>query len=272
MLYESISNVSLPKIGLGTSRIGGHIIPNRRREAYWLKVLHSALELGYTHIDTAEFYTFGYTEELIGRILIEKGIKRENIFITTKVWLNHLKYESLLHACENSLRRLATDYIDLYLIHIPNPLIPLKDTFRALNQLAEQGKVRNVGVSNFNLDRLKKSLDLSRTPILTNQIPLSLHERSYVKNGVFKYCQKNNILVTAYSPLRYVNKYANYNLQSIAKTHKVTPHQIALAWLTQQSHVITIPMSFNTKHQKDNLESANIVLSPEEMERLTYFS
>ena len=136
MIYEKLPHITLPKIGLGTARLGGRIIPNRRRDPEYLSAIRSALELGYTHIDTAELYALGHSEELIGRAIREAHVAREKIMLTTKAWLVHLGYKSLLAAAENSLRRLAMEYIDLYLIHIPNPFIPLEESFRALNELS----------------------------------------------------------------------------------------------------------------------------------------
>ncbi len=269
MIYETLPNITLPKIGFGTARVGGRIIPHRQRDAYWITILRSAFELGYTHFDTAELYALGYSERLIGRAVRDVGAKRENIFITTKVWPIHLRYRSLLRACENSLRRLNTDYIDGYLIHIPNPFVALQDSFRALSQLVRQGKVKHVGVSNFNLELLKEAQLHSETPIITNQIPYSIRNRSYAMNGVIKYCQQNNIIVTAYTPLRYNNTQPNAALQTIANAHSATPHQIALAWLVAQPRLITIPMSFNPQHQKENIDAINIKLAEAEMDQLT---
>jgi diketogulonate reductase-like aldo/keto reductase len=152
---------------------------------------------------------------------------------------------------------------------MPNPFIPLQDSFRALNQLVGQGKVRYLGVSNFSLELLKQSQKLSEAPIVTNQIPYSLYNRSYVDNGVLEYCQDNEILITAYSPLRSRDLRVDRTLRLIADSHHATPHQIALAWLLRQPRVITIPMSFNTKHLSENLESMYIELSQMEMEWLS---
>jgi diketogulonate reductase-like aldo/keto reductase len=178
---------------------------------------------------------------------------------------SHLKYDDVLRACEGSLRHLQMDYIDLYLIHWPQIGMKLEDTFRALNKLVHDGKVRHLGVSNFNLKLLKQAQLLSETPILTNQVPYSVSDRSYVKNGVLEYCQQNDILITAYSPVDEGNLRSNKTLEAIANAHNATIFQIALAWLIQQPRVITIPMSFNPQHIKENFDAAEIELSEEEM-------
>jgi diketogulonate reductase-like aldo/keto reductase len=268
MKHETINDLHIPKIGFGTAQLGGRLFANRSRDSFYLSALRSALELGYVHFDTADFYAFGHSEELIGRAVRETNTKRENLFITTKVWPTRLTYKKVLRACENSLRRLQTEYIDLYLVHWPNPFVPLKETFRALNKLVKDGKVKHLGVSNFNVKLLKEAQSLSETPILADQVPYSLTHRSYAKNGLLEYCQQNNILVTAYTPVDHGRMAASQILQTIADAHGATLHQIALAWLVNQPRVIAIPMSFNPQHQKENLEAADIELTPSEMQQL----
>jgi diketogulonate reductase-like aldo/keto reductase len=268
MKNETVHNLTLPKIGFGTWKIGGESSPNPKMDSVSLSALRSALELGYTHIDTAENYAAGHAEELIGRAIRDAGIKREALFITSKVEPEHLAYDQVVRSCEASLRRLQMDYLDLYLIHWPSVGLKLEDTFWALNQLVKDGKVKHLGVSNFDVKLLRQAQALAATPIITNQVPYSISDRPYVKNGVLEYCQQNNILLTAYSPINQGHFRVNSTLQLIAEAHSATPHQIALAWLVQQPRVITIPMSFNPIHIKENWDAADIVLSDEEMMQL----
>ena len=268
MKYETVHNITLPKIGFGTWMIGGESTPNPAWDSKSMTALRSALEVGYTHFDTAEYYAGGHSEELVGRAVRETNTKRENLFITTKVSPEHLDYDAVFKSCENSLRRLNMDYIDLYLIHWPSAGMKLEETFRALNTLVRDGKVRHLGVSNFKLKLLKQSQEYCETPILTNQIPYRLPDRSYVENGVIAYCQQNNILVTAYSPVKFRSMRVNKVLGEIAKTYSATPYQIALAWLVMQPRVITIPMSFDPQHIKENFDAAEIRLSADEIQQL----
>jgi len=268
MKYETIPNLTLPKIGFGTWKIGGSSSPNHSVDAKSLTALRYALEIGYTHIDTAEMYGSGHTEELVGEAVRGSGKKREDIFITSKVLPSHLKYDEVLKACDNSLRRLKMDTIDLYLIHWPQAGMKLEDTFRALNKLVRDGKVKHLGVSNFNLKLLKQSQELSETSIITNQVPYSINDRAYVNNGVLEYCQQNDIIFTAYEPLDKGNLHSNKTLESIAKAHNATIFQIALAWVISQPRIITIPMSFNSVHIKENFDAANIELTKEEFSAL----
>ena len=270
MKYETIRDVTLPKIGFGTAQLGRSRILNRSKSDYYLSALKSALELGYTHIDTAERYTRGFAEELIGRAIRDMKIKRENIFLTSKVLPTPWSYSKVMRACEGSLRRLGTEYLDLYLIHWPNPFASMKATFRALNQLVGEGKVKHLGVSNFSLNQLRNAQSLSATPILTNQVPYNIFARWFARNGVLEYCQRNDIFLTAYMPVKLYTKSIRTNLviQSIAQAHGTTSFQIALAWLIAQPRVITIPMSFNPQHQKDNFEAADLEITPSELEQL----
>ena len=179
MRYETFHNHKIPKLGFGTWQIGGRGSPDPSVDEKSLAALHSALELGYTHFDTAEGYAAGHAEELVGRAVREHGVPRESLFITTKVSPDHLKYEDVLRCCENSLRRLGMEYLDLYLIHWPMVGMKLPDTFRALNQLVREGKVRHLGVSNFKMKNLKQAVALCETPLLTNQVSYSLPDRTW---------------------------------------------------------------------------------------------
>jgi diketogulonate reductase-like aldo/keto reductase len=268
MRYENIHNLQIPKIGFGTWSIGGHGSPDPTSDEHSLQALRSALELGYTHFDTAEGYAAGHAEELLGQTIRAMSIPREDLFITTKVSPDHLHHDDVLHSCEGSLRRLNMDHIDLYLIHWPSVGAKYEETFRALNKLVKDGKVRHLGVSNFNLKQLQKAVALSETPILTDQVPYCVPGREYVKNGVLGYCQANDILLTAYSPVKHRFVHGHKALMSIAAERGVSPYKVALAWLTTQPRVITIPMSEDPQHQRDNLHAADMVLTLEEMARL----
>ncbi|HKJ37485.1 MAG TPA: aldo/keto reductase [Anaerolineales bacterium] len=269
MKNETIPTLTLPKIGFGTWSIGGGSTADPKLDSASMTALRSALEVGYTHFDTAEYYASGHSEELVGRAIRETNTKREDVFITTKVSPSHLKYNDALAACEKSLRHLNMDYIDLYLIHWPGTGVDYAESFRALNKLVHDGKVKHLGVSNFNIKLLKQAQTLSEMPIVNNQVPYSISDRSYVRNGVLEYCQQNDILLTAYSPVDEGRLKVNQTLRSIAEAHETTPYQIALAWLISQHRVITIPMSFDPAHIKENFESANIELTQSEIEQLT---
>ena len=269
MKYETVHGRSIPKIGFGMWKIGGDSFPDLSLDSASMNALRAALEVGYTHFDTAEGYASGHSEELLGRALRETNTEREAIFVTTKISPEHLDYEQVLRSCEGSLRRINVDYVDLYLIHWPPRTgMNLEESFRALNKLVKDGKVKHLGVSNFNLKLLKQAQSLSETPIFTNQVPYRLPDRTYVENGVLEYCQQNDILLTAYSPVKFRNLPVNKTVRAIAEAHSATSFQIALAWLVTQPRVITIPMSFNPQHIRENFEAADIELSEEEFKTL----
>lgn len=265
MRYEELQGVKIPKVGFGTWNIGGGVRADRGRDAASLSALRSALELGYTHFDTAESYANGHTEELLGRAIHDSRVDRSRLFLTSKVRAENLSGRRVMKACEGSLRRLGTEYLDLYLIHWPNPTVPLEDTFAGLNALVESGVVKHLGVSNFNQDLLVRAQIVSQTPLLTNQIPFSVADRSHMEDGLVGYCQSADILVTAYSPLEQGDMRVSPELQRIATRRLVTPHQAAIAWLCSQPRIVTIPMSADPSHQRANLEAADILLSPDEI-------
>ena len=264
MRFESVHGIQLPKVGFGTWRIGGEASPNPAEDERSGAALRSALELGYSHFDTAEGYAGGHAEELLGEAVRASALPREALFITSKVSPEHLAYADVVRSCEQSLRRLRMDYLDMYLIHWPQRGINLPETFQALNQLVRSGKVRHLGVSNFNLRLLMQAHALAESPLLTNQVPYSIPDRSYVDNGVLAYCQEHEILLTAYSPVK-SRFFKGDKLRAFASERGVSPEQIALAYLVQQPRVITIPMSLNPQHQAQNLAATDLVLTEAEL-------
>jgi diketogulonate reductase-like aldo/keto reductase len=269
MLYKTLQNGDkIPVIGQGTWGMGGGLKPDYSQDEMALEAIRSAIELGYTHIDTAEMYGGGHAEELVGKVI--RSFKREDLFITSKVWEITFDYKHTIEALEGSLKRLGTDYLDLYLIHRPNKGIPLDATFRALNDLVDQGKVKHLGVSNFNLEQLKQAQALADTPLATDQVPYHLHRRAYVVNGVLAYCQENNILLTGYSPIGRGNLIDDPTVKQIAENYQASPAQIALYWLIRQPNVIALPMSTNKDHLRENLGALQLDLPEEDVEKLDF--
>jgi len=264
MRYRNLPDGSqIPVIGLGTWRMGGGTEPDPTEDASVLNAIHAALEMGYTHIDTAEMYAGGHTEELIGQVI--RDYERQSLFITSKVWHTNLSYPAVLRACENSLRRLDTDYLDLYLIHWPNSAVPLEETFKGLNELVETGKVRNLGVSNFDLDLLEQACQLSATPLVTDQVPYSVLNRTNAQNGILAYCQQYGMILTAYTPVEKGRVHELAALNALARKAGATPVQIALSWLINQPNVITITKSLNAAHLRENLAALKLGLGEDEL-------
>ena len=244
------------------------------RDAESTAAVRGAIELGYTHIDTAEMYGAGHSEELVG--LAIKNFNRDSLFITTKVLPDHLRYDDCIKAAEGSLKRLQTDYIDLYLIHIPNPEIPIKETMQAMDTLAGQQKIRFIGVSNFSVKQLKEAQSYTENKIVNNQIEYNLltrHSGAYninIESEIVPYCQENDIIITAWKPLVKGRLFAKKNklLEKISKKYNKTLAQIAINWLISKKNIITIPKSTNVEHLKENLGSLGWKLEKEDMKRL----
>jgi len=261
-------------LGLGTWEIGGGMSRDTSRDVEGITAIRGAIELGYTHIDTAEMYGAGHSEELVG--LAINGFDRESLFITTKVLPQHLRYSDCIKACEGSLRRLRTEYIDLYLIHIPSAEIPIKETMRAMDYLVEQKKVRFVGVSNFSVEQLKKAQACAENKIVNNQIEYNLltrHSGMYnenIESEIIPFCQENEIIITAWKPLVKGRLFQERNklLEEISKDYNKTLSQIAINWLITKKNIITIPKSTNTEHLKENLGTLGWQLKLQDMKRL----
>jgi diketogulonate reductase-like aldo/keto reductase len=256
----------IPTIGLGTWQIGGRMTPDTTQDAQIERVFHDALDLGYRHFDTAEMYGGGHTETLLGQAL--SGFPRHELFLTSKVWQDNLRQAEVRRACEGSLQRLGTEYLDLYLIHWPNPSVPLEETFAGLNALVAEGLVRRLGVSNFDLPLLRQAVAHSETPLANLQAPYSLHNRQYVDNGALAFCQENGILFTAYTPVERGRVASDPVVGNIASRLGASPIQVALAWLVHQPQVIAIPMSKNSQHLRENLAASQIELSQTDRQRL----
>ena len=266
MHYETLLDSSqIPVLGLGTWQIGGGMAPDRSQDKALVDRLKAIIDLGYRHIDTAEMYGGGHTETLVGRAI--KDFTRHDLFITTKVWRTNLSYKGVHQALNASLKRLGVETVDLYLIHWPDNATPLTETFRALNELVADGKIKRLGVSNFDLSLMKQAIDLAETPIMTNQVRYSLLSRGPERNGVLDFCRANGIILTAYSPLK-DGVLSHPAVKSIANELNVTPGQVALNWLVRQDKVITIPKSINLAHLKENLASSEIELTPKMVQQL----
>ncbi len=222
------------------------------------RALLRGLELGMTHIDTAEMYGHGEVERVLGEFLI--GIPREGFFITSKVLPSNASYDGTIAACDRSLQRLKLDHLDLYLLHWPGDH-PLEETMRALEMLVEQGKTRFVGVSNFDLDDLIEARSYLRTvPLANNQVLYNLAERG-IEHRILPYCREHGIAVTGYTPFaRGRTSKSDATLTSIAQRHGVETPQVMLAFLTRDPAVFTIPKAGKVAHVEANVHAADLRL------------
>ncbi len=244
------SGDELPAVGLGTWELHDETA----RES-----IDAALDAGYAHLDTAE----GYGNEAdVGEALAQYD--REDLFLTSKVLPKNLAYESVVQACEASLDRLGTDYLDLYLVHWPNPTISLRETLDAMALLHEQGKVRNIGVSNFDAYRLSAARHVSDVPIAVNQI--ECHPGFY-RPDLVEYCQENDVVVEAAAPLARMELFENEVVQDLADSYGKTPAQVILRW-TVEKDVVVLPRSGSPEHVRDNGDLFDWELDAADHERL----
>jgi diketogulonate reductase-like aldo/keto reductase len=254
------TGVKVPEIGLGVWRYSGGAEPLRR-----------GIELGAFLIDTAEMYG---TEDVVG--LATKDI-RDRVFIATKVSGSHLRYDDVLRAAEASLRRLNTDYIDLYQIHWPNSAIPIQETMRAMEALVDNKMVRHIGVSNFSTFELHAAqAAMSKYPIVANQVLYSLNRRE-IERDLMPYCLANHVTIIAYTPLddgrlaappRFRSNPRMQALQTVASQVQKTLAQVALNWCTSRLNVVTIPKSNSASRVAENCQASGWRLSPAQVQYL----
>jgi diketogulonate reductase-like aldo/keto reductase len=261
----------IPALGLGTWGIGGFSYPDYSNDELAIEIIRFAVEIGMNFIDTAEMYGAGHSEELIGEAI--KGI-RDKVFIATKVLPTNFRYEDVIKACERSLRRLKTSYIDLYQLHWPNPSIPIKETMRAMERLANEGKIRYIGISNFSVEETIEAMNaLSKYEIVSNQVEYSLLVRD-IEKDLLDFCRKNKITVIAYSPLArgelLKGKYYGF-LSKIGKKYNKTAAQVALNWLIIKENVVAIPKAFSKSKIVENMGAYGWKLSDEDLKAIDEF-
>lgn len=275
MEFKNLSNtIKIPVIGLGTWTIGGGDEADTTYDKENISAIKTAIKLGITHIDNAEAYAQGHSEELVGRAIV--GGDRKSLFITSKVSPEHLSYDNLLASAKGSLQRLNTDYIDLYLIHAPNPDIPIQETMKAMDFLVEQKLVRCIGVSNFSVDQIKEAQKYTKNKIVANQIEYNLLVRDKgrvtenMESEIIPYCQENNIFIIAWRPLA-KGKLAKPGfkiLDELADKYHKTQAQIAINWLISKKGIVVISKSTKVEHLEKNLGAIGWKLRQEDTDRL----
>ncbi|MEM0118488.1 MAG: aldo/keto reductase [Conexivisphaerales archaeon] len=231
------------------------ILRYRRHKDRSIKAIQTGLEAGINFIDTAEIY---HTEEMVGEAI--KNAKRDELFIATKVsYPYHYSYEGILKACEGSLRRLGTSYIDLYQFHMPFRLSRIRDMMRAMEKLIDSGKIRYIGVSNFSLEQMKLAMEAaSKHEIVSNQVNYSLANRQ-IEGSLLPFCERERIAIVAYYPLGHGKLARESNLLKTFKEMypEKTYAQIALNWLISRSDVVfPIPRASNPAHVSEDCGAA----------------
>lgn len=258
--YTLSNNVSIPELGFGTWQTPNGDVA--------VSAVKKALEVGYRHIDTAQGYK---NEDSVGQAIKESGIPREEIFLTTKLWNENHSYDLVLSSFEESLKKLQTDYIDLFLIHWPNP-VKFRDnwqsanaeTWRAMEELYQAGKIKAIGVSNFlphHFEELKKTATIFP---MVNQIFLAPGE---LQKEVVSYYQEHNVLLEAYSPLGTGKIFDVPEMQELSDKYGKTIAQIAIRWSLQHDF-LPLPKSVTPSRIEENLAVFDFELSDEDMQRI----
>jgi 2,5-diketo-D-gluconate reductase B len=241
----------IPAIGFGTWRLSGRDCVDG---------VADALAAGYRHVDTASMYG---NEEEVGQGLRAAGADRSDVFLATKVWPDDLSPDRVRASLERSLRALDTDYVDLFLIHWPNPRIPLAATLEAMSALRDEGRTREIGVSNFTSEQFRDALDLA--PVIVNQVE---YHPFLDQSAVLEVCRERDVELTAYRPLFKGAALEDPVLVEIADAHGATPAQVTLAWLIGQDRVSAVPKASSPERRRENLGALELELTAEERERI----
>ena len=247
--------ITIPAFGLGTFRLKEQVV---------VDAVRNALELGYRAIDTAQIYG---NEAEIGQAIAESGVPRRALFLTTKVWTEHLAGDKLVPSLKESLRKLRTEQVDLTLIHWPSPgeAVPMAEYLGALAEAQDQGLTRAIGVSNFTVALLREAIGiLGAQRIATNQVELS----PYLQNRTLAaFMRAQGLHLTSYMTLAYGKVLGDPVLQAIAQAHGTGTAQVALAWALQQGYAV-IPSSTRHENLAANLQAQQLRLSDEDMARI----
>ncbi|MEZ9901432.1 2,5-didehydrogluconate reductase DkgB [Vibrio breoganii] len=246
---------SIPLLGAGTYRL---------KDGAGYDSVKTSLEAGFRHIDTAQIYG---NEEEVGQAIADSSIPREDVFLTTKVWIDNFAKEKFAPSVQESLQKLKTDYIDLLLIHWPlkDDEVPMEEYLPELKALKDSGLVRHIGVSNFTNAQLGKAIDIvGDGEIYTNQVEV----HPYLQNHkVVYFCEANGVIVTGYMPFAYGDVLQDETIQAIAKEHDASPAQVVLAWM-RQNEFVTIPSSTKKANIESNLHSEKVTLTESDMEKI----
>lgn len=254
MEYETRAGVSVPAIGLGTWQL---------EDATTFRAVSSAIELGCRHIDTAQAYG---NEAAVGRAVREADVEREAVFLTTKVHPTNRSMQAIVDSVEASLDRLGLDQVDLVLIHWPHPLADLETVMAGLNAVVERGWSRFLGVSNFGRDRLDRARQLSAAPVLTDQV---LFHPWWPQRELLQYCQAEDVVLTAYSPLANGGAIGDPLMTEIGRRYGKSAAQVALRWAIEHEGVVAIPKSSARDHIAEDLAVFDFEFNAAERERIT---
>lgn len=252
MPYYEIDGDRVPILGLGTWQLAG---------ANCQRTVRSALDWGYRHIDTAPAYD---NEADVGEAILNSPLDRRELWITTKIWRDDLRYQDAVTSIHRSIDRLACDYLDLVLIHWPNDEVPLSETLLAMKEMRSEGFVRHLGVSNFTPSQVEEARHLA--PVTCNQIECHLFLQQH---AMHRQLRRLGMLMTAYSPLARGRVEDEDAVERLAAKHGATPEQIAIAWQVRREGVMVIPKASSDEHLRQNLTALDLELDVEDLETIS---
>jgi len=247
-------DISIPAMGLGTWQLTD-------QTAY--EAVRAALSVGFRHVDTAQLYD---NEWAVGRAIADSDVSRDEVFLTTKVDPTNTTREEIEASIEASLDRLGVDYVDLLLIHWPNPVASLETVMASLSAAQHADQTRHIGVSNFGVDRLDRARKLASVPIVTDQV---LFHPFHPQRELLRYCQQEGVTLTGYSPLAEGAALSDDRLANIGQAYDATAAQVALRWATQHENVVTVPKSTSRAHLAENRDSFEFTLSRGDHDHIT---
>ncbi|WP_333629943.1 aldo/keto reductase [Agrobacterium cavarae] len=253
MQTVNANGASIPALGFGTFRMPEEDVH---------RILPQALKLGFRHVDTAQVYK---NEAAVGDAIAKSGLSRGDIFLTTKVWVDQYKHDDFIRSVDESLTKLKTDYVDLLLLHWPKSDVPLAERIGALNELHKAGKVRNIGISNFNVALMDESVRLSDAPIANNQIE---YHPYLDQTKVIEAARRHGISITAYYLMADGKVPKDEVLRDIGAKHGKTAAQVALRWAVQQPGVIALSKTATESRLPENFDIFDFDLSDEEMKAI----
>lgn len=253
MFNVNANGAQIPAIGFGTFRMPGADV---------LRMVPAALKFGYRHVDTAQIYG---NEAEVGEAIAGSDVARGDIFLTTKVWVSSYKHDDFIKSVDESLKKLRTDYVDLLLLHWPKSDVPLAERIGALNEVRDAGKVRHIGVSNFNSALMAESIKLSKAPIVTNQVE---YHPYLDQSTVLKAARDSGMSITAYYAMADGKVISDPAIKAIAAAHGKSEAQIVLRWLVQQNGVVTLSKTVSEERARNNFEILDFELSGQEMQIL----
>ncbi|WP_276282729.1 aldo/keto reductase [Halorussus caseinilyticus] len=253
MEYVETGAARIPKVGLGTWQNTG---------SDCAETVRTALDVGYRHVDTAQVYD---NEAAVGEGIARSDVDREEVFLTTKVWRSNLRYRDVLDSVQESLDELGVEYVDLLLVHWPHRRVPVAETLDAMTELYESGAVEHLGVSNFTRSQLREAREVADVPLVADQV---LYNAYKDQSSLRQYCTRNDVALTAYSPLARGDLLSDALLARIGERYGKSAPQVALRWLVQQHGVVAIPKASSRRHLEQNLDVFEFSLTDDEMARI----